>query len=131
MVERYIVKKETVIRLLKGIDVRRYFWELREIDTVNIDLVMEYIRTENEEWLATGTTNKPSIECEDVVEEHHDIYPITAMLIRSIGIPVKKYYLTELLLGTTSKSSSSSIYKAFKEDPLSELHLLRLISEML
>lgn len=128
MVERYIVKRESVTRLQKSINLRRYFWQIREIDTVSIDLVMEYIRTENEEWLASGRT-EGRVYCDDTEEDHFDIYPVTAMLIRSIGIPVKKYYLTELLLGASS--SESSIFKAFKEDPLSEMHLLRVISEML
>lgn len=103
--ERYVVLRATLERLVDGISLRRYAWmkNIPSVETFVIDLALERVTIRigknDRVEIAEGSSNHRSLWCEETEEDHHDIYPLTVMLIRAVGIPVESYYLRYVWLG--------------------------------
>jgi len=124
--ERYVVLRATLERLFREIPLRKYFVfkGFRAVETVIIDLDFESVMCgddpKNNECIAYGTiSNNRSFYCDDVEEDHHDIYPLTVMLIRAVGVPVESYYMTQLWRFIVTSQTN--------RHPLFEKQLLRVI----
>jgi len=119
--ERYVVLRATLERLFREIPLRKYFVfkEFQAVETVIVDLDFKSVMA-GDECIAYGTiSNNRSFYCDDVEEDHHDIYPLTVMLIRAVGIPFESYYLRHLCFGTYRHQ--------WQHHPLFEKQLLRMI----
>jgi len=122
MPERYIVLRDQMERLVAGIPLRKYSWfrDFKAVETFRIDLDLEAVMCgedpNNYDCIVAGTTSRGrTFYCDDTEDDHHDIYPLTVMLIRAVGVPVATYYMTQLW-GTK-----------FREHGLMDKQLMRVI----
>lgn len=70
--------------------------------------------------------------CDGTDQDHHDVFFLMLMLVRAIGIPIRRYYREQLILGLSAKSCDSSVYRHFvKHSALAEKQVLRLVMQFL